>query len=136
MKTNATRSDRKIVGLECPIKEKEDRIALNNGPTISPTRKGGQKKQNSKVLQFLIMVNRVLMYQTSMCALVLLFWIPYQSKGGPNCVKGSYKFSHKKRRSKEAKPKGPAVSYQGNQGLNMPNKHVCFSAAFLNSLSK
>ena len=137
MKTNTIRSDRKIVGLECPIKEKEDRIALNNVPTISPTRKGGQKKQSPKVLQFLIMVNRVLMCQTSMCALVLLFWIPYQSKRGPNCSEeGSYNFSHKKRRSKEANPKGPPVSYQENQGVNMPNKHVLFSVAFLNSFSK
>ena len=56
-----------------PIKEQEDRIALNNGLTIFPIGKGGQKKQSSKVLQFLIMVNRVLMCQTSICALVLLF---------------------------------------------------------------
>ena len=63
--------------------------------------------------------------------------MPHQRKGGPNCFEqGSYNFSHKKRRVEEAKPKGPAVSHQGNQGLNVPNKHVCFSVAFLNSLSK
>ena len=36
------------------IKEKEDRIALNKGPTISVARKGGPKKQCPRVLQFLI----------------------------------------------------------------------------------
>ena len=45
-------------------------------------------------------------------------------------------FSHKKRRAEKAKLKGPAVSHHGKQGLNVPNKHVCFSVAFLNSLSK
>ena len=33
-------------------------------------------------------------------------------------------------------PKAPAVSNQGNEGFNMPNNHVRFSVAFLNSLSK
>ena len=103
-KKNTTRIDRKIVELECPIKEKKDRIALNKGPTISPTRKGGSKKQSPRVLQFLMRVTRVLMCQTSMCALVLLFWIPYQRKGGPNCSEqGSYNFSPKKSRAEEAK---------------------------------
>ena len=66
--------------LECPIKEKEDWIALNKGPNISHTRKGGPKKQSRRVLQFLIRVTRVLMCRTSMCAFVLLFWIPYQKR--------------------------------------------------------
>ena len=104
------------------------------GPTSSPTRKGDPKKQSPRVLQFLIRVTRVLICQTSMCALVLLFWIHYQSKGASNCSEqGSYNFSHKKRRVKEAKPKDPAVFNQGDQGLNVPNKHVCFSVTFLNS---
>ena len=107
------------------------------GPTSSPTRKGDPKKQSPRVLQFLIRVTRVLICQTSMCALVLLFWIHYQSKGASNCSEqGSYNFSHKKRRVKEAKPKDPAVFNQGDQGLNVPNKHVCFSVTFLNSWSK
>ena len=42
----------------------------------------------------------------------------------------------RKEQAKQAKGKGPAVSDQGNQGLNIPNKHVCFSVAFLISLSK
>ena len=107
------------------------------GPTSSPTRKEDPKKQSPRVLQFLIRVTRVLICQTSMCALVLLFWIHYQSKGASNCSEqGSYNFSHKKRRVKEAKPKDPAVFNQGDQGLNVPNKHVCFSVTFLNSWSK
>ena len=53
-KNNTTSTDRKIAELECPIKEKEDRIASNKGPTISPTRKGGPKNQCPRVLQFLI----------------------------------------------------------------------------------
>ena len=107
------------------------------GPTSSPTRKGDPKKQSPRVLQFLIRVTRVLICQTSMCALVLLFWIHYQSKEASNCSEqGSYNFSHKKRRVKEAKPKDPAVFNQGDQGLNVPNKHVCFSVTFLNSWSK
>ena len=53
-KNNTTSTDRKIVELECLIKKKEDRIASNKGPTISPTRKGGPKNQIPKVLQFFI----------------------------------------------------------------------------------
>ena len=49
---------------------------------------------------------------------------------------GFHNFSHKKRRAKETMPKAPAISHQGNEGFNMPNNHVCFSVAFLNSLSK
>ena len=61
----------------------------------------------------------------------------HQRKGGPNCFEqGSYNFSDKKRRAKEEKPKGAAVSHQWNQDLTVPNKHMCFSVAFLNSLSK
>ena len=100
---NTTRIDRKIVELECIIKEKDDRIALNKGPIISPTRKGGPKKKSPRVLQFLISGTRILLCQTSICTLVSLFWIPYQRKGGRNCLEeGSYTFSHKKRRTEEA----------------------------------
>ena len=53
-KNNTTSTDRKIAELECPIKEKEDRIASNKGPTISTTRKGGPKNQSPKVLQLFI----------------------------------------------------------------------------------
>ena len=61
----------------------------------------------------------------------------HQRKGRPNCFEqGSYNFSDKKRRAKEEKPKGAAVSHQWNQDLTVPNKHMCFSVAFLNSLSK
>ena len=67
--------------LECLIKAKDDRIALNKGPAISPTRNGGPKKQSPRVLQFLIRVTRVFMCQTIMtCAVVLLFSIPYQKR--------------------------------------------------------
>ena len=52
-KTTA-RFDKKTVELKCLIKEKEGRIALNKGPTISLAKKGGPKKQIPKVLQFLI----------------------------------------------------------------------------------
>ena len=44
--------DRKKVELKCIIKEKDDGIALNKGPTISFVRKGPQKKQSPRVLQF------------------------------------------------------------------------------------
>ena len=44
--------DRKLVELECPIKEKKDQNPLNKDLTISATRKGGPKKQRSGVLQF------------------------------------------------------------------------------------
>ena len=127
----------KLSDWNAPSKKRRTELLWTMFLQFLPQEKEGQKKQSPKVLQFLIMVNRVLMCQTSMCALVLLFWIPYQSKRGPNCSEeGSYNFSHKKRRSKEANPKGPPVSYQENQGVNMPNKHVLFSVAFLNSFSK
>ena len=101
-KKNATRIDRKIAALECIVKEKEDRIALNKRPTISPTGKGGPKRQSPRVLQFLISVTRILLCQTSICALVLLLWIPYQRKEGRNCLEeGSYNFSNRKRSTKE-----------------------------------
>ena len=61
----------------------------------------------------------------------------HQRKGRPNCFEqGSYHFSDKKRRAEEAKPKGAAVSHQCNQDLTVRNKHMYFSVAFLNSLSK
>ena len=63
--------------------------------------------------------------------------MPHQRKAAPNCFQQeTYNFSHKKMRAEEAKVKGPAVSHRGNQGLNVPNKHVCFCVAFLNSFSK
>ena len=43
-----------MVKLKCLIKEKEGRIALNKGPTISLVKKGGPNKQIPRVLQFLI----------------------------------------------------------------------------------
>ena len=46
--------DRKEMELKCLIKEKDDGIALNKGPTISLTRKRGPKKQSPRVLQFII----------------------------------------------------------------------------------
>ena len=49
---------------------------------------------------------------------MLLFSIPYERKGGPNCSEqGSYNFTRKKRTAEEAKPKDPAVSYQRNHYL-------------------
>ena len=53
-KKNTTSTDRKLAELEWLIKEKEDRIAFNKGPTISPKRKGRAKKRCPIVLQFLI----------------------------------------------------------------------------------
>lgn len=38
------------------IKEKEERIALNEGPAISLATKGGPQKQNPRVLEFLFKV--------------------------------------------------------------------------------
>ena len=52
-KTTAT-FDRKKVKLKSLIKEKEGRIALNKGPTISLRRKGGLKRQIPRVLQFFV----------------------------------------------------------------------------------
>ena len=46
------------------------------------------------------------------------------------------KKAKRKEQAKQAKGKSPAVSDQGNQGLNIPNKHVCFRVAFLIPLSK
>ena len=43
-----------MVELKCLIKEKDDQIALNQGPTISLAKKGGSKKQSPRILQFLI----------------------------------------------------------------------------------
>ena len=43
-----------MVELKCLIKEMDDWIALNKGPTISFERKGGLKKQSPRILQFLI----------------------------------------------------------------------------------
>ena len=44
--------------------------------------------------------------------------VTYQRKGGPNRLEQvSYNFSCKKRRAEQAKPKGPAVSYQKNHYL-------------------
>ena len=48
------RFDRKLVELKWLIKEKEGRIALNKSPTIFLAKRGGPKKQNPKVLQFVI----------------------------------------------------------------------------------
>ena len=98
-----------------PIKQKEDRIPLNKGPTVSPTRKGGLKKQSPKVLQFLIRVTRILMSQTSIFAIVLLLWIPYERKGGPNCSEQvSYNFSHKKEGPKKQSPRGLQFLIKGS----------------------
>ena len=36
------------------IKEKDDRIALNKGPTISPAKKGGPKKESTRILKVLM----------------------------------------------------------------------------------
>ena len=72
--------DRKIVELECPIKKKEDRIPLNKGPTIFSTKKGGPKKQTPGVLQFLSRITKILLYQTSIFALVLPFWFPVKER--------------------------------------------------------
>ena len=64
--------------------------------------------------------------------------MPDQRKGGPDCFEqGSYNFSQKKKRAKQAKPKDSAVSHQSNQGLNVLNKDkVCFNVTFFNSLWK
>ena len=115
------------------MKEKEDRIAFNRGPIISPTRKGEPKKQSPRVLQFLIRVTKILMCKTSMCAFVLPFWIPYQRKGGPNCSEQEpYNFSHKKMRAEEAK--GPAVSYQTNHYITELLIWMSFIVVFVTSI--
>ena len=63
--------------------------------------------------------------------------MPHQRKGGPNSFEyGSYSFSQKKRRAEDAKRKGPTVSHQSNQDINVPNKQFCYSVAFINSLCK
>ena len=121
--------------LEYPIKEKEDRIPLKKGPTISATRKGGPKKQTPGVLQFLSRITRILLYQTSIFALVLPFWIPYQRKEGRNfSEQGSYNFSHKRRRAEEVKPKGPAVSYQRKHYLKELLTLTSFIVVFVTSI--
>ena len=51
-KTTA-RFNRQILELKSFIKEKEGRIALNKGPTISAAQKVGLKKQIPSILQFL-----------------------------------------------------------------------------------
>ena len=47
-KTTA-RTDRKKVELKCPIKEKDDRIALNKGPTVSTKEKRKAEEAKPKV---------------------------------------------------------------------------------------
>ena len=51
MEKNTTSINRKVVELKCFIKEKEDRIALNKGPTISPARKGGKARNQEAKLK-------------------------------------------------------------------------------------
>ena len=43
-----------MVELRCLIKEKNDWFAMKKGPKISPARQGGPKKQNPRILQFVI----------------------------------------------------------------------------------
>ena len=103
------------------------------GSTISPTKKGGPKRQNPQVLQFLIRVTRVLMCYTDMCAFVLLFWIHYQRKGGPNCSEQEpYNFFHKKMRAEEAK--GPVASDETNHYLTELLTWMSFIVVFLTSI--
>ena len=45
-------------------------------------------------------------------------------------------FLPQKKEGWKAKPKGPAVSHQGNQDPNVPYKHICYSVSFMNSLWK
>ena len=67
--------------------------------------------------------------------------VTYQKKGGLNCFEQvSYNFSCEKRRAEEAKPKGPAVSHQGqrcltwgeyvNVFLNLPQKIFFYFVVF------